>query len=159
MPLVAEGAPRKLADPFDFGGGQVNPNRAADPGLVYDIDPRYDYGKFKFHEPLHDLNLPSIVLPYLKKELTVTNVAGDARAVYEAVVEVPAGVRMAVRPSTLVFDADAKAKTFNVTFTAIHRLRGIYRFGSLAWHDGAAHFVRIPIAVRTVIEDSYSDAS
>ncbi|KAG6507107.1 subtilisin-like protease SBT3.9 [Zingiber officinale] len=177
MPLVAEGIPRKLADPFDFGGGQVNPNKAVDPGLIYDIDPRYNYGKiscnkgvsidancpFKFNEPLHNLNLPSIALPYLKKELivtrTVTNVADDARAVYKAIVEAPAGVRMVVQPSTLVFDANAKVKTFNVTFTAIHRVQGIYRFGSLAWHDSAAHFVRIPIAVRTVIEDLYADTS
>ncbi|XP_042388954.1 subtilisin-like protease SBT3.6 [Zingiber officinale] len=179
MPLVAEGTPRKLADPFDFGGGQINPNKAVDPGLVYDMDP-YNYGilncdkvfvesedtedcRFKFNEPKHDLNLPSIALPNLKKKLTVTrtitNVAGDARVVYKAVIDSPAGVKMVVQPSTLVFNANAKVKTFNVTFTPIHSIQGIYRFGSLAWDDGVAHYVRIPIAVRTVINYSYADAS
>ncbi|RVW14805.1 Subtilisin-like protease SBT3.7 [Vitis vinifera] len=32
LPIFAEGFPKKLADPFDFGGGIVNPNGATDPG-------------------------------------------------------------------------------------------------------------------------------
>jgi len=39
MPILAQGLPRKIADPFDYGAGYINPNRAADPGLIYDIDP------------------------------------------------------------------------------------------------------------------------
>lgn len=36
-PIFAEGDPMKLADPFDIGGGIINPNKARDPGLVYDM--------------------------------------------------------------------------------------------------------------------------
>ncbi|VVB08724.1 unnamed protein product [Arabis nemorensis] len=36
--IFAEGSPQKLADPFDYGGGLVNPEKAANPGLVYDLD-------------------------------------------------------------------------------------------------------------------------
>ncbi|KAL2502048.1 Subtilase family protein [Forsythia ovata] len=41
-PIFAEGNSRKLADPFDYGGGIANPNGAAHPGLVYDMG-RNDY--------------------------------------------------------------------------------------------------------------------
>ncbi|RXH77981.1 hypothetical protein DVH24_039952 [Malus domestica] len=37
LPIFAEGSPQKLANSFDFGGGLVNPNGAAEPGLVYDM--------------------------------------------------------------------------------------------------------------------------
>ncbi|XP_047269842.1 subtilisin-like protease SBT3.6 isoform X3 [Capsicum annuum] len=40
--IFSEGNGAKLADPFDFGGGICNPNGAADPGLIYDMD-RNDY--------------------------------------------------------------------------------------------------------------------
>ncbi|KAI8546106.1 hypothetical protein RHMOL_Rhmol07G0090400 [Rhododendron molle] len=36
-PIFAEGSSRKLADPFGYGGGLINPNRARNPGLVYDM--------------------------------------------------------------------------------------------------------------------------
>ncbi|CAK9158436.1 unnamed protein product [Ilex paraguariensis] len=35
---AAEGAPHKKADPFDYGGGYVDPNKAIDPGLIYNMN-------------------------------------------------------------------------------------------------------------------------
>jgi len=29
MPILADGLPRKIADPFDFGGGHINPNKSS----------------------------------------------------------------------------------------------------------------------------------
>jgi hypothetical protein len=95
MPILAEGVPRKIADPFDYGSGNINPNRAADPGLIYDIDPT-DYNKFfactiktsascnATMLPRYHLNLPSIAVPDLRDPTT--------------------GVKMVVEPSVLVFD-------------------------------------------------------
>ncbi|MQM10742.1 hypothetical protein Taro_043643, partial [Colocasia esculenta] len=171
IPIVAEGAPRKLADPFDYGGGHINPDRAADPGLIYDIEPR-EYNQFNCswdlvilcdqtpQSPVYHLNLPSIAIPMLKGSVTisrtVTNV-GPLNSTYEAVVEAPPGVDMQVRPSTLVFDAKTKQHTFSITFSARRRVQGIYTFGSLTWEDATTHSVRIPIAVRPVLREFYAD--
>ncbi|XP_038982196.1 subtilisin-like protease SBT3.5 [Phoenix dactylifera] len=172
MPIQAEGLPRKIADPFDYGGGHIDPNKAADPGLIYDINPK-DYYKFfnctlaPFQicgselEPLYYLNLPSIAIPNLKDTVTiwrtVTNV-GKVDAIYEAVLQPPPGVHMLAEPSTLEFNAENKMRTFKVTFTSIHKVQGDYMFGSLTWWDGF-HSVRIPIAIRVVIEDFYADTA
>ncbi|KAA8536048.1 hypothetical protein F0562_028526 [Nyssa sinensis] len=37
LSAVAEGAPHKQADSFDYGGGHVDPNRTIYPGLIFDM--------------------------------------------------------------------------------------------------------------------------
>ncbi|RWW62117.1 hypothetical protein BHE74_00030766 [Ensete ventricosum] len=181
-PVEAEAIPRKLADAFDYGGGHIDPNKAADPGLVYDIDPD-DYcnyfrctkrasslpsddipGLRTAGKRMYDLNLPSISIPDLKEtpvtvERTVTNV-GDKKSKYKAVVRSPPGVNMVVEPSVLEFKASKEKLSFKVTFTSLHKVQGGFTFGSLTWMaDGGKHTVRIPIAVRVIIVDSFSDTS
>ncbi|TKW17216.1 hypothetical protein SEVIR_5G351700v4 [Setaria viridis] len=172
MPILAQGLPRKIADPFDYGGGNINPNKAAEPGLIYDIDPS-DYDKFfgctfkKFIQcnatmlPGYHLNLPSIAIPDLKHPITVsrtvTNV-GEVDAVYHAVTESPAGIKMDVEPSVLVFNATNKVITFQVKLSPLWRLQGDYTFGSLTWHNDQKT-VRIPIAVQMTIYDFYADVA
>ncbi|KAE8812145.1 subtilisin-like protease SBT3.9 [Hordeum vulgare] len=36
LPLLADATPNKIANPFDYGAGFVNPAQANDPGLIYD---------------------------------------------------------------------------------------------------------------------------
>ncbi|GJN19537.1 hypothetical protein PR202_gb06822 [Eleusine coracana subsp. coracana] len=173
MPIQAEGAPRKLADPFDFGGGHINPDKAADPGLVYDVDAR-EYTKFfnctlgpkddcdTYAGQLYQLNLPSIAVSDLKGSVvvsrTVTNV-GSLDATYRVIVEAPPGVDMSVEPSVIRFNSSSKTARFQVTFRAKQWVQGGYTFGSLTWLDDNTHSVRIPVAVRTVIEDFIADTS
>ncbi|KAJ8500255.1 hypothetical protein OPV22_010807 [Ensete ventricosum] len=181
-PVEAEAIPRKLADAFDYGGGHIDPNKAADPGLVYDIDPD-DYcnyfrctkrasslpsddipGLRTAGKRMYDLNLPSISIPDLKEtpvtvERTVTNV-GDKKSKYKPVVRSPPGVNMVVEPSVLEFKASKEKLSFKVTFTSLHKVQGGFTFGSLTWMaDAGKHTVRIPIAVRVIIVDSFSDTS
>ncbi|BAS87651.1 Os04g0121300 [Oryza sativa Japonica Group] len=176
MPMQANGRVPKIADPFDYGAGFVNPIMAADPGLIYDINP-LDYLKFfncmgglgsqdnctTTKGSVIDLNLPSIAIPNLRTSetavRTVTNVGVQQEVVYKAFLDPPAGIEMAVEPSELVFSKDKKDQSFKVTFKATRKVQGDYTFGSLAWHDGGSHWVRIPIAVHIVIEEIYSNIS
>uniref|UniRef100_A0A0D9W1X6 Subtilisin-like protease fibronectin type-III domain-containing protein n=1 Tax=Leersia perrieri TaxID=77586 RepID=A0A0D9W1X6_9ORYZ len=170
LPIVANGLPQKIADPFDYGGGFIDPERAVDPGLAYDVNPEYYISHLDCFlrtttnsscgSAIRNLNLPSIAIPTLKEPTTVlrtvTNV-GQADAVYKAVVQSPPGVQILVEPSVLKFSQGKKKQSFKVTFRMTHKFQGKYLFGSLTWCDGGAHSVRIPIAVRPVLFDDYAD--
>ncbi|CAN6466236.1 unnamed protein product [Victoria cruziana] len=180
-PITAEGGPRKIADPFDFGSGHVDPNRAANPGLVYDMGvPDYvqflcslGYNSFAISRltskgttcgpngSVSDLNLPSITISGLRKTTTVsrtvTNV-GHVRSTYKVKVEAPSGVKVSVEPQILSFNEKAKSLTFRVTFSPVHGMQGDFSFGSLTWMDGK-NVVRIPLVTLVVIDDFYADIS
>ena len=174
-PIFAQGSNKKLADPFDYGGGLVNPEKAAKPGLVYDMGIK-DYinymcsagyndssisrvlgkkTKCPIPKPsMLDINLPSITIPNLEKEVTltrtVTNV-GPIKSVYKAVIESPLGITLTVNPTTLVFNSAAKrVLTFSVKAKTSHKVNSGYFFGSLTWTDGV-HDVIIPVSVKTTI--------
>lgn len=176
---VAEGAPHKQADPFDYGGGHVDANKATDPGLIYDMGIS-DYIHFlcsmgyndtsislmtKSQNPCHkkrsnfllNLNLPSISIPALKQCLPVsrrvTNV-GLVNSVYKGRVEAPAGMNVRIEPSILRFNSTTKKIEFNVIFCSHLRVQGRYSFGNLYWEDGL-HVVRIPLIARTVVDDFF----
>ncbi|XP_030522893.1 subtilisin-like protease SBT3.9 isoform X1 [Rhodamnia argentea] len=178
--IVAEGAPHKQADAFDYGGGHVDANRAVNPGLVYDAEIS-DYvcllcfmgynssaistmtGKpTKCKESsncLVNLNLPSIVIPNLKRGVTVSRVVtnvGPVNSIYTARVEAPVGTYVRVKPSVLSFNSSMTKLKFRVIFNSLLRVQGRYSFGNLFWEDGL-HEVRIPLVIRTVIDDSYAE--
>uniref|UniRef100_A0A0E0KMB2 Subtilisin-like protease fibronectin type-III domain-containing protein n=1 Tax=Oryza punctata TaxID=4537 RepID=A0A0E0KMB2_ORYPU len=57
---------------------------------------------------------------------------------------VPVGVQICAEPFVLVF---SKERRVQILETESAGSRGDYRFGSLVWHDGGSHWVRIPIVV------------
>ncbi|KAG7599065.1 Peptidase S8/S53 domain [Arabidopsis suecica] len=178
--IFADGSSRKVADPFDYGGGLVNPEKAAEPGLIYDMDPQ-DYILYLCSAgdnessisqlvgqvtvcsnpkpSVLDVNLPSITIPNLKDEVTVartvTNV-GPSNSVYKVAVEPPLGVRVAVTPETLVFNSKTKSVSFTVLVSTTHKINTGFYFGSLTWTD-SVHNVVIPLSVRTQILQNYYD--
>ncbi|KAH7862690.1 hypothetical protein Vadar_008151 [Vaccinium darrowii] len=179
-PIFAEGSPRKLADPFDYGGGLISPNRAKNPGLVYDMGTN-DYIHYlcamgynnsaisqlvgnstacpSSQPSILDVNLPSITIPNLRNATslsrTVTNV-GPINSVYKPRIEPPLGITMAVKPDILVFNSTTKRISFDVLVSTTHRVNTGYYFGSLTWTDGV-HIVRSPVTVRTQIIPSFTD--
>ncbi|RWR85492.1 Peptidase S8/S53 domain-containing protein [Cinnamomum micranthum f. kanehirae] len=129
------------ATPLAFGAGHINPNKAMDPGLVYDADFQ-DYTEFlcglgynstqmgavlrrsqwNCSSIPHELNYPSFIAFFsnmtgfpAKKNFSrvVTNVGSDT-AIYRAVPEVPIGMRIRTEPDSLTFSSKHQKQGFVV---------------------------------------------
>ncbi|XVF13246.1 hypothetical protein REPUB_Repub08aG0192000 [Reevesia pubescens] len=161
------------ADVFATGAGHVNPSRADNPGLIYDIQPD-DYIPYLCglgykdnevgilaHRPIKCLEKPSIPegeLNYRSFSVklgpsqiytrTVTNV-GEANSSYEVMVIAPNGVDVSVKPSTLYFSELNQKANYSITSTRIESASKIGEFsrGYIKWVS-AKYFVRSPISVR-----------
>ncbi|GAB3244593.1 S8 family peptidase [Chitinimonas naiadis] len=147
--------------PWAQGAGHVNPNAAADPGLVYDAN-ALDYVRYMCGinvlspatcsiygtiQP-YNLNLPSITAANVLGQLTitrsVTNV-GATPATYTATASIP-GFAATVTPSTLTLNPGEK-KSFSVLLSRTTATQSVWQYGSLVWSDGT-HTVRSPITAR-----------
>ncbi|KAK8681615.1 hypothetical protein V6N13_054017 [Hibiscus sabdariffa] len=131
-----------LATPLDYGAGHINPNKALDPGLIYDLDTQ-DYINFlcglgyketEMRAVLRrnqwnctqnetDLNYPSFVAvfkeepnsPRVKNFSRVVTNVGDDQSIYHAVVENSTWLRVIVEPSTLTFTEKFQKQSFIVS--------------------------------------------
>ncbi|GFP82255.1 subtilisin-like protease [Phtheirospermum japonicum] len=125
------------ATPFEYGSGHVDPERASDPGLIYDISTQ-DYLDTKFTGTTY--------------KRAVTNV-GIAASTYSVKVIEPKGVSITVQPQVLKFRKMGEKLSYNVTFKAIKGdmpTTTSVAFGSLEWVSGK-YSVRSPIAATWLI--------
>ncbi|KAJ1292483.1 hypothetical protein BS78_02G394800 [Paspalum vaginatum] len=164
----------RKADGYATGAGHVNPARATDPGLVYDLGATEYAGYIcallgeaalavvarnsslscakLARTPEAQLNYPSIKVPLPQAPFTVsrtvTNV-GPAASTYTAKVEAPKPLTVRVSPGTLVFTKAGEKKTFRVTVNGNGNGGGggaDVLEGSLSWVSGQGqHVVRSPI--------------
>jgi hypothetical protein len=131
---------RASADPFDMGGGQLNPNPAVDPGLAYDLEIADYLGLDAiFGGPLAtvDLNLPSVALAKLTTDRS--------------------GVDVEVDPPLLdlgspVSGADSASYQIHLSVRE-DLLDERWVFGSLSWSDGVRQ-ARSPLAIRALAFDA-----
>ncbi|KAG5069582.1 hypothetical protein AAZX31_01G143200 [Glycine max] len=161
---------RRRANAFDYGSGFVNPSRVLDPGLVYDSNPEdfvaflcsLGYDERSLHlvtkdnstcdrafKTPSDLNYPSIAVPNLEDNFSVTRVVtnvGKARSIYKAVVVSPTGVNVTVVPNRLVFTRIGQKIKFTVNFKVAAPSKG-YAFGFLSWKNGRTQ-VTSPLVVK-----------
>jgi hypothetical protein len=136
------------ADPFAQGAGHVDPNNAADPGLVYDAGWN-DWMGFLFGPEPSNLNIASFaigVLPGTKTlTRTVTSVA-DSTETYTFSATVP-GIAVTASPSSFTI-APGESATYQVTFTTTSAPFNEYATGFVTWTGDNGHVVRSPVAVR-----------
>lgn len=169
-PILVDGRDGLEATPFSYGSGHIRPNRAQDPGLVYDLSindyldflcasgynstmiEHFSDGPYKCPEStsIFDFNNPSITIRQLRNSVSVIRKVKNVGlpGTYAAHVREPYGISVSVEPSTLTFENKGDEKSFEVTFKA--KWDGVitedYEFGTLTWTDGR-HYVRSPIVV------------
>ncbi|XP_020095470.1 subtilisin-like protease SBT1.7 [Ananas comosus] len=157
---------------FAVGAGHVNPSKAADPGLIYDIGAE-DYVGFicsvygdagarvivRSHnvscskvtqKSATELNLPSIAAsPAWLETVTITRAVtnvGEPQSSYTAHVDIPETVTIEVAPPTLSFAAVSERKTFQVRVRwSLFPANGVVE-GNLRWVSNE-HVVRSPVVV------------
>ncbi|XP_049400310.1 subtilisin-like protease SBT3 [Solanum stenotomum] len=165
-----------------MGAGLVDPNRAVDPGLIYDATPQ-DYvnllcsmnftleqfntiarssAKHNCSNPSDDINYPSFIAlfspignyTWLEKKFrrTVTNVGAGA-AKYVAKVIAPKSSTISISPQTLVFEKKNQKQAYTLTI----RYKGIAddqaQSGSITWvEENGHHTVRSPIVVAPALD-------
>ncbi|XP_038904154.1 subtilisin-like protease SBT5.4 [Benincasa hispida] len=165
---------QEKANAFAYGAGHVRPNKAANPGLVYDLSTKdylnylcaLGYNKTQIKQfsndtsfvcsksfKTTDLNYPSISIPDLKSEAVVKikrrlkNVGSPGTYVVQ--VNAPPGVSVFVEPTSLKFTGIDEEKSFRVVLKSSvpNDFRQMYVFGRIEWSDGN-HRVKSPIVVR-----------
>jgi subtilisin family serine protease len=167
-------ATSRPATPLDIGAGHVDPSKAVDPGLVYDLTAA-DYLDFLCaikYEPAQiaaltkhstdrcsenrtyavtALNYPSFSVTFPaaggkeKHTRTVTNVGQPGT--YKVTASAAAGstpVTVSVEPSTLTFTKVGEKKSYTVSFSAAGQPSGTNGFGRLVWSSDH-HVVASPI--------------
>ncbi|KMT04811.1 hypothetical protein BVRB_7g169820 [Beta vulgaris subsp. vulgaris] len=146
---ITDLATGKQSSPFVHGSGHVDPNKALNPGLVYDINANdyisllcamgYNSTRIAIFlkEPTTidcaaknlstagNLNYPSFSVVFesgknvVKYTRVVKNVGSSADAVYEVSVNAPLNVDVSVSPRKLEFSADKQTLSYEISFTSI----------------------------------------
>ncbi|KAL6146895.1 hypothetical protein ACLB2K_057571 [Fragaria x ananassa] len=172
------------ASPLAVGAGQVDPNRALEPGLIYDATPQ-DYVNrlcstnftakqilaitrspaYDCFNPSSDLNYPSFIALYDRRhdtkklkvqkfQRTVTNV-GHGAATYKASVIAPQGSKVTVSPDTLFFSEKYEKQSYTLTISYKGKKKGNVSFGEIVWAVvDLKYMVRSPIVVSPLVSVS-----
>lgn len=168
---------RQPADFFAIGAGHINPSRATDPGLIYDLKPddfipylcglKYNDTEMEIVTgtkvncsqvtaiPEAELNYPSFSVALGSPTTTVTYTrkvtnVGHLISSYKSFVTNPPGVEVTVKPKSLEFTKANQKLTYQVTFSRSSSVpNATYVQGYLKWSSNTSkHYVRSPISVK-----------
>ena len=152
--------------PWAQGAGHVVPNKAIDPGLVYDagridyiryqcnvnksaVSPASDCSTYGTLDQTYNFNLPSITVGSVTGNVTVTRKVtnvGASAATYTSTATLP-GFTTLVTPATLAL-APGETKSFTLKLTATTAVANVWSYGTLSWTDGT-HVVNSPVTAKT----------
>ena len=171
---IKEAAYNDTATALDLGAGQVNPNKALNPGLIYNASaedyvqlicamgfPKKEIRKitrssYKCLNPSLDLNYPSFIAYFNGEDSapdelvqvfhrTVTNV-GEGRSSYTAKLTPLKGLKVKVEPKILAFKSKYEKLSYNLTLEGPKYMKEFVVNGHLSWvSDGGKYVVRSPI--------------
>ncbi|KAL8513855.1 hypothetical protein ACS0TY_013103 [Phlomoides rotata] len=176
-PITDLGSHNRPATPLDMGAGHIDPNKALDPGLIYDASVE-DYvsllcalnftGKqiqsitrsssYSCSNPSIDLNYPSFIAFFdgddsgkVKEfDRIVTNV-GEANSVYTADLNSVSGVKVSVTPESLKFSKKYEKQRYKLRIEDVKLERFSSVYGSLTWvESNGERVVRSPIVVTSI---------
>nr|XP_023915092.1 subtilisin-like protease SBT1.9 [Quercus suber] len=162
---------KRQASPLDIGAGHINPNKALDPGLVYDATAE-DYVKllcamnytaaqiriitkstYNCENRSLDLNYPSFIVFFNEYDSnsdakvvhefrrTVTNVR-EGRWTYTANVTGMNGlIKVKVEPEKLVFKQKYEKQSYKLSLEGPKPLKEVVDHGSLSWVNDDGKYV------------------
>ncbi|WP_286265908.1 S8 family peptidase [Thalassotalea atypica] len=133
--------------PFGYGAGFVQPNKAINPGLVYDAGwndwigflcgtGSIDCGGYA-PDP-SNMNYPSIAIGALAGSQTVTRTVtnvSDSHGTYTPVIDGLDGISVSINPAVIAI-APGESVSYSVTFTNIDADVDTYSTGGITWVDG-----------------------
>ncbi|KAJ0969555.1 hypothetical protein J5N97_022432 [Dioscorea zingiberensis] len=170
-PIIDLGDNGRSASPFAIGSGQIVPNKALDPGLIYDITGN-DYINLlctmnltfeqiktitrtmtNCSDATPNLNYPSFIAFFevnnqspnktitWEFERSVTNV-GDTTMTYSAKVMPLKGFRVRVEPDKLIFNQEYKKQRFKLILEGhLESKENEVAYGSLTWIDETGNYM------------------
>ncbi|GMJ15349.1 Subtilisin-like protease 1.9 [Hibiscus trionum] len=170
-PIKDIGDNLRPANPLAMGAGHINPNKALDPGLVYDATVQ-DYVNLlcglnftaqqlktitksssnNCSNPSLDLNYPSFIAFFNDRGAKPNSTTvlefhrtvtnvGDASSTYKANVTPVNGLKVTVEPDILVFKAKYEKKSFKLSVEGPRQLNEAVSFGYLTWEDNGRKHV------------------
>ena len=153
-------------NPFGYGAGQVVPNSAVDPGLVYNsgFD---DWRNFLKGQGLcnfcfgtspataidaSDLNLASIAIGDMPGMQVVTRTVTNVGEKEKYTFSYSGLAGFTVSPSVSSFTIEKnKTKSFSITFTNTGAALNTYTSGFITWTGNKGHVVSTPVVIRPVL--------
>ncbi|KAK4274679.1 hypothetical protein QN277_017868 [Acacia crassicarpa] len=166
----------KAASPLAIGAGHINPNKALDPGLIYDAGVE-DYvnllcglnftennlktitrsSSFDCSKPFLDLNYPSFIAFFNSNDSSSSSTVvrefhrtvtniGKGPTIYHPFITPIKGFNVSVTPDALVFSKKNEKLSYKLRIEGPPVTKARVAFGQLVWWD-KSHSVHSPILI------------